>query len=55
MWSKGGNEILADFYEFFSDDLGTLTGEIAAGSKKFLSLINKIPGAKVAKKIYPRT
>jgi hypothetical protein len=53
MWSKGGNEILADFYEFFSDDLGTLTGEIAAGSKKFLSLINKIPGAKVAKKLIP--
>lgn len=33
--SKGGNEVLADLYEFFSDDIGTISGEIAAGSKSF--------------------
>jgi len=51
--SKGGNEVLADLYEFFADDIGTVTGEIAAGSKKFLSLIDKIPGAKLTKKLIP--
>ena len=51
--SKGGNEVLADLYEFFADDIGTISGEIAAGSKKFLQLINKIPGVKFASKIFP--
>ena len=51
--SKGGNEVLADLYEFFSDDIGTISGEIAAGSKKFLQLINKIPGVKLASKTIP--
>ena len=51
--SKGGNEVLADLYEFFADDIGTISGEIAAGSKKFLGLINKIPGVKFASKTIP--
>jgi hypothetical protein len=51
--SKGGNEVLADVYEFFADDIGTVSGEILAGSKKFLKLINKIPGVKLASKTIP--
>jgi len=51
--SKGGNEVLADLYEFFADDIGTISGEIAAGSKKFLQFINKIPGVKLASKTFP--
>ena len=47
--SKGGNEVLADFYEFFADDIGAIAGEIAAGSKKVVSAINKIPGVKLLK------
>ena len=49
--SKGGNEVLADFYEFFADDIGMIAGEIAAGSKKAVSAINKIPGVKFLKPI----
>ena len=37
--SKGGNEVLADFMEFFYDDIGAVSGEILAGSKKFANLI----------------
>ncbi len=51
--SKGGNEVLADLYEFFSDDIGTISGEIAAGSKRFLKLIDSIPGVKFSKKLIP--
>ena len=53
MFTKGGNEVLADLYEFFADDIGTISGEIAAGSKKFLQFINKIPGVKLATKTIP--
>ena len=49
--SKGGNEVLADVYEFFADDIGAIAGEIAAGSKKFVNFINKIPGVKLLKPI----
>ena len=37
--SKGGNEVLADVMEFFYDDIGAISGEILAGSKKFANLI----------------
>jgi len=37
--SKGGNEVLADFMEFFYDDIGAVSGEIIAGSKKIANLI----------------
>jgi len=37
--SKGGNEVLADFMEFFYDDIGAVSGEILAGSKRFANLI----------------
>ena len=35
----GGNEFLADLSEFLYDDLGVITGEILAGSKKMANFI----------------
>ena len=37
--SKGGNEVLADLYEFFADDIGAISGEILAGTQRFSKLI----------------
>ena len=37
--AKGGNEVLSDLLEFFYDDIGAISGEIMAGSKKVANLI----------------
>ena len=37
--AKGGNEVLSDLLEFFYDDIGAISGEIMAGSKKVTNLI----------------